>query len=83
MTTDLKQAVFALIKKILVREGVPPTDVTLESRISDIGMTSLSFAELVSELEQLYDVDPFDGEMSITDVVRVSDLIAAYQRHVA
>jgi len=82
MSADLQQTIFSLIKKILLEQSVAPTDMTLESRIGDLGMTSMGLAELVSALEQIYGVDPFDDEISITDIVTVRDLVFAYKRYV-
>lgn len=80
---NLQQTVFALVRRLLAEQGVAVDVISLDSKIGELGMSSLTFAELVSELEQLYELDPFDGELSITDIVSVGDLVAAYDRCMA
>lgn len=75
-----RQAIVSLVERLLGERGGERPVVCAEAKIAELGLTSMAFAELVSELEQLLDVDPFDEELSITDIVTVGDLIAAYDR---
>lgn len=79
MSRNVQQTVFTLVQKLLSAQRQALVELTLDTRISDLGISSLGLAELVSELEQVFEIDPFEDERSITDVVNVGDLVAAYQ----
>ncbi|MCU1737897.1 MULTISPECIES: acyl carrier protein [Pseudomonas] len=66
------------IAQILAAKGGPFIVVEAQSRFSDLGMSSLELATLVSTLESLYDVDPFASDVAITSIVTVRDLCQAY-----
>lgn len=79
MSRSIQQTVITLIQKLMGTQHLPLVALALDTRISDLGISSLGLAELVSELEQVFEVDPFEDDRSITDVVTVGDLVAAYQ----
>ena len=82
MATEIASSVIAVIRRILQEESIDcPAELGMNARLSDeLGLSSMSLAEIVSELEDLSGFDPFSSEVSITDVVTVGDLIAAYSR---
>ncbi|MDE9482407.1 acyl carrier protein [Xenorhabdus bovienii] len=49
-----------------------------DSRLSDIGLSSLDLAELVAELEMQLGVDPFAEAYAITDISTLHELCEAY-----
>jgi|RhiMethySRZTD1v2_1073278.scaffolds.fasta_scaffold841281_1 hypothetical protein len=62
-------------------EEVP--ELTGQEELSSLGLNSLALARLLIRLEDAVGADPFaDGELSIVDVHRVTDLVAAYENAV-
>ncbi len=63
-----------MIKTILQHQGLPETDVELESELYDdgIGLDSLCVAELSAMLEKAYGSDPYTSKVlprTVTDIV--------------
>lgn len=49
-----------------------------ETRLADLGISSLDLAEVVSTLESVFDVDPFAEAVAITSITDVRSLCDAY-----
>jgi acyl carrier protein len=49
-----------------------------ETRLADLGITSLDLAEVISNLESVFDVDPFAEAVAITSITDVRSLCDAY-----
>jgi acyl carrier protein len=48
------------------------------TRLSELGITSLDLAEAISNLESVFDVDPFAEAVPITSITDVRSLCDAY-----
>ena len=68
------------ISEILGEKSLSVVGVTHSTPFSEISLTSLDLAELVSGLEAHYNVDPFEEMVAITSIVTVGDLASAYSR---
>ncbi|MBA1429384.1 MULTISPECIES: phosphopantetheine-binding protein [Pseudomonas fluorescens group] len=66
------------IAQILGAKGGPLVAVEIDSRFSDLGLSSLDLATLISNLETVYETDPFAEAVAITSIVTVADLCRAY-----
>lgn len=49
-----------------------------DTRLADLGISSLDLAELISNLESIFNVDPFADMVPITSIVDVGSLCDAY-----
>lgn len=66
------------IREICRRQRNDCSELESDSRLSDIGLSSLDLAELVVDLEVLFGVDPFESRFAITDITDVAGLCDAY-----
>ncbi|KFF43085.1 MULTISPECIES: acyl carrier protein [Pseudomonas] len=66
------------IAQVLGAKGGPLVAVEIDSRFSDLGLSSLDLATLISNLEAVYGTDPFADAVAITSIVTVADLCRAY-----
>jgi acyl carrier protein len=55
-----------------------PVRITEELSFSELQVSSLQLAELISNLEAAFDVDPFAERVAITSIRTVGDLCDAY-----
>lgn len=86
MLTDplTRETVFAEVRSQLVRilADSPGEQhritITEDVTFSDLRVTSLQLAELVSNLESSFEVDPFAERVPITSIRNVRDLCDAY-----
>jgi acyl carrier protein len=63
-------------------EEIP--ELTGEEELTELQLNSLALARLLVRLEAAVGADPFaEGDLSIVDVRRVVDLVAAYENAVA
>ncbi|KTT63904.1 hypothetical protein NS383_17680 [Pseudomonas oryzihabitans] len=75
---DVFDEVERQIAQVIATKGGPLVAVEPESRFSDLGLSSLELATLVSNLESTFQVDPFATSVAITSIVTVADLCQAY-----
>jgi acyl carrier protein len=68
------------INSILVRDDEP---LPLDEDLFELGLNSLSLAQLLIQLEEEIGVDPFNDDFPVTNIRTVGDLITAYQRTAA
>lgn len=54
----------------------------LDDPLLTVGLNSLLLAQLLLQLEDELDVDPFAGDRSITDVRTVRELISSYEESI-
>jgi acyl carrier protein len=66
------------IVHLLDDDDLETDSLTDESRLTDIGLTSLLLARLTVQLEMRLGVDPFAQDLAISDVRTIGDLVAAY-----
>ncbi|MDP4535565.1 phosphopantetheine-binding protein [Alkalimonas collagenimarina] len=66
------------VATVLSEKSLPITDLQSATAFSELSLTSLDLAELISNLEARYEVDPFEELVAITSVVTFDDLAAAY-----
>jgi acyl carrier protein len=73
-------AVVAEITRLLAEEGKPVPSIGLDDGLIDLGLDSLSFAVVITRLEELLGYEPLDliesGEFPRT----VRELVAVYTR---
>jgi acyl carrier protein len=74
----VREAVLEEVRLLLAARGGGQVGLDGERRLSDLGLDSLGFAELVVQLEARLGVDPFASLVGIADVRTVDDLVAAY-----
>lgn len=77
-----RENVFAEVASELTRlltspQGERP-DLSEQVAFADLGVTSLQLAELISNLESTFEVDPFAEKVPITSVRSLGDLCSAY-----
>jgi acyl carrier protein len=72
--------ILTMLNENNIEFGVISNDVKLNS---ELGVTSLDLARLVSVLDDRLGVDPFIELISITSVRTIGDLVDAYQRAIA
>jgi acyl carrier protein len=77
-----RETVFAEVRSELLRviakkprEAAPITE---EANFSELNVSSLELAEVISNLEATFDVDPFAEQVSITSIRSVGDVCDAY-----
>jgi acyl carrier protein len=71
-----------LLEEDLDDEEVP--ELTGEEELTELQLNSLALSRLLVRLEAAVGADPFaEGDLSIVDVRRVVDLVAAYENAVA
>lgn len=63
---------------ILSRRGAAIPAIEEETRLAELGIASLDLAEVISNLESVFDVDPFADTVAITDITTVASLANAY-----
>jgi acyl carrier protein len=68
-----------LANRLRRRAGDPPVAIGAADALADLGVGSLELLELADALESALAVNPFDGDVSLTEMRTVSDLCAAYQ----
>ena len=66
------------ITTILGEKSLSAEGLTAATPFAEISFISLDLAELVSNVEDHYDVDPFEEMVAITSIVTVGDFAAAY-----
>jgi acyl carrier protein len=67
-----------LLEEDLEEEEVP--ELTGEEALTELQLNSLALARLLVRLEAAIGADPFaEGDLSIVDVHRIVDLVAAYE----
>ncbi len=79
--TEVRAAVLAEIKALLLEEDEEIDGVQGSAQLHDIALNSLLLARLVIQLEKVVGGDPFvAGVAAIADLRTVDDLVAAYER---
>lgn len=63
---------------ILEEKSIEPVEIKGDTPLSNISLSSLDLAELVSNLEAEYEVDPFEERVAITSIITAGDLASAY-----
>lgn len=77
---DLQATIERTIRTQLMDED-QTSSIALDDQLVEMGLNSLQFAALLIELESETGVDPFGaGEVSVTDMHSVRDLVEAYSR---
>jgi acyl carrier protein len=66
------------IVHLLDDDDLEADSLTDDSRLTDIGLTSLLLARLTVQLEMVLGVDPFAQSLAISDVRTIGNLVAAY-----
>ncbi len=78
--TDVRTVVVREINTLLLEDSDEMEKLTGDEELHELALNSLMLARLVIELEAAVGVDPFlQGDMTISDIRSVNDLIAAYQ----
>jgi acyl carrier protein len=80
---DVRTTVENEILALLMDRDPDTEPLSVDDALFEIGLNSLTLAQLLIQLEAEFGVDPFDGESSITDMRTVGDLVEAYERALA
>lgn len=82
MSTDPDRIVSETLLEICQRRSAAMKEIKPSmTLIQDLGLQSMDIAELVATLEMKFSADPFgSGEVSITSIRTVGDLVAAYRK---
>ncbi|MBD1559799.1 hypothetical protein HC752_22945 [Vibrio sp. S9_S30] len=75
---EVLDSIIQEVATILSEKSLPITQLESATAFSELSLTSLDLAELISNLEARYEVDPFEELVAITSVVTIDDLAAAY-----
>jgi acyl carrier protein len=70
--------VIAELSAVRARRHDDGLTLTEGMRLSDLGIGSLDLAEVISNLEAAFDVDPFAERVAITSITDVASLCDAY-----
>src|SRR3990167_8670256 len=78
---EIEHSIHGEIVSILGENNVHVEAISNESKLnSELGMTSLELARLVSVLDDKFGVDPFMELIPITSIRTIGDLMHAYQQ---
>jgi acyl carrier protein len=72
------EQVRAELTSVLARRQVEVLVIDEDTRLSELGISSLDLAEVISNLESVFDVDPFAEAVAITSITDVRRLCDAY-----
>ena len=72
------EQVRAELASIRARRHADAIEIDEETRLSELGISSLDLAEAISSLEAVFGVDPFAETVPITSVTDVRSLCDAY-----
>lgn len=78
MKETIHDVIMSIKKKHLEENSIEINDEA--SLINDLGFTSLDLAQLIAELENYFEVDPFSEGALISDIQKVEDLYKIYQQ---
>ena len=80
MTKQVKEIVISELRNLLELKQEGELNISPRmSLMNDFALSSMGLAELVSSLEMILEVDPFEEAFAITEMETVEDLISAYQ----
>ncbi|PRY01022.1 phosphopantetheine-binding protein [Allonocardiopsis opalescens] len=78
--TDVRGTVIEQLRALLSETLEQVPEITGDSSLHELGMSSLLLARLLIQTETVLDVDPFaDGDVVISDIRTVDDLVKAYE----
>lgn len=80
---DLRTVVLTELNDLFAETNHETRAVSGTELLGDLGLSSLLLARLILGLEKTVGVDPFDGDVAISDMRSLEDLIGAYQHAVA
>jgi acyl carrier protein len=80
--SDIQNLIMREIEGLLLDLDSGSTPLSPDDALFELGLNSLMLAQLLIQLETELDVDPFEEEVSITDMRTVRDLVDAYERAV-
>jgi acyl carrier protein len=80
---SIRDTVISVFKQVAADQGRTLAPLTDELRLTDCGLDSLSFAIVVSSLEDLLNVDPFNSSEWVDFPVTLGDFIKLYDHAVA
>lgn len=77
---QIEEAVYAQLRQVLEEGNNPNVEFDNDSRLNgDMGLSSMQLAQVVLDLENVFDCDPFAEMVSVTSVRTVGDLVKAYE----
>jgi acyl carrier protein len=80
--TEKKQEIYAVIQEHLEGRGIESDDIKMEADLAgDLGLDSLDTVELTLALEQHYDIEIPDEEL--TDLSTVEDAVVLIEKKVS
>jgi acyl carrier protein len=80
--SEKEQEIFSVIKEHLEGRGIESDDIKLEADLAgDLGLDSLDTVELTLALEQQYDIEIPDEEL--TDLATVKDAVVLIDKKVS
>jgi hypothetical protein len=80
---SIRDTVVSVFKQVAADQGRALAPLTDELRLTDCGLDSLSFAIVVSSLEDSLNVDPFNSSEWVDFPVTLGDFIKLYDHAVA
>jgi acyl carrier protein len=78
-----RESILAVFKQVAAQQGRTLADMTDATVLTECGLDSLSFAIVVSSLEDTLGVDPFASDDWVDFPVTFGDFIRLYDRAVA
>lgn len=79
----IRETVFSIFEDVAAAQGRTLAPLRDELRLTECGLDSLSFAIVVSTLEDTLGVDPFSAAESVEFPVTVGDFVKLYDHTVA
>jgi len=76
----VRETIVREIRAIVAEDSEEDREISGDEPLHELAINSLMLARLLVQLEAEIGVDPFgDGDVAISDVRSVADLVAAYQ----
>ncbi|MFJ5532629.1 phosphopantetheine-binding protein [Streptomyces sp. NPDC093261] len=82
-TTEVRTIVYEVVTALLREDSPEVPEVSGDQELSALGLSSLTLARLVIELEAATGVDPFSEDVVLSDVRYLDDLVGVYERALA
>ncbi|GHE14466.1 acyl carrier protein [Streptomyces alanosinicus] len=82
-TTEVRTIVYEVVAALLREDSPEVPELSGDQELSALGLSSLTLARLVIELEAATGVDPFSEDVVLSDARHLDDLVGVYERALA
>lgn len=78
--SEIRNVALAKVVEVLEDDGVEVTEVSGEDDLTNLGVTSMVYAQLIMKLENELGVSPFENNNALPDIHTVDDLVNFFAR---